>query len=63
MLKSIIEYVTYHYQFCENIDSSFLTGDHNSDECYIKSCLIFKFLFETYFRKKNVFEKSYDSDG
>ena len=51
MLKSIIDYVKYHNQFCENIDSSFLTNDHNTNECYIKSCLIFKFLFETYFRK------------
>ena len=51
MLKSIIDYVTYHYQFCENVDSSFLTNDLDTNECYIKSCLVFKYLFEYYFRK------------
>ena len=51
MVKSIIDYVKYHYQFCQNIDSSFLTNDLNTNECYIKSCLIYKYLFELYFRK------------
>ena len=51
MLKSIINYVKYHYQFCENIESYFLTNNLNSNECYIKSCLVYKFLFETYLRK------------
>ena len=27
MLKSIIDYVKYHYQFCENIESFFLTNN------------------------------------
>ena len=27
MLKSILNYVNYNYQFCENIDSPFLSND------------------------------------
>ena len=48
---SIIDYVKYHYQFCENIDSSFLSNNLDTNECYIKSCLVYKYLFELYFRK------------
>ena len=62
MIKSIVDYVKYRYQFCENTDSSFLTNDHNTDECYIKSCLIFKFLFESYFRK-NIALREVMTDG
>ena len=51
MLKSIIDYVKYHYQFCENIESFFLTNNLDTNECYIKSCLIYKYLFELYFRR------------
>ena len=51
MLKSIIDYVKYHYQFCENIESSFLSNNLNTNECYIKIYLIYKDLFELYFRK------------
>ena len=51
MLKSIVDYVKYHYQFCENIDSSFFSNNLDTNECYIKSCLIYKYLFEYYFRK------------
>ena len=51
MIKSIIDYVKYHYQFCENIDSSFLSNNLDTNECYIKSSLIYKYLFELYFRK------------
>ena len=51
MIKSIIDYVKYHYQFCENIDSSFLSNNLDTNECYIKSCLIYKYFFELYFRK------------
>ena len=51
MIKSIIDYVKYHYQFCENIDSSFMTNNLDTNECYIKSCLIYKYLYELYFRK------------
>ena len=36
MLKSIIDYVKYHYQFCENIESFFLTNNLDTNECYIK---------------------------
>ena len=50
MLKSIVDYVNYHYQFCENIDSPFLSKDENANECYIKSCLIYKNLHEIYNR-------------
>ena len=51
MIKTIIDYVNYHYQFCENIDSFLLTNNLNTNECYIKSCLIYKYLYEIYFRK------------
>ena len=40
MLKSLVNYVNYNYQFCENIDSPFLTKDMVANECYIKSCLV-----------------------
>ena len=53
MLKSIIDYVKYHYQFCENIGSFFLTNNLVTNECYIKSCLVYKYLFE-YFFKRNI---------
>ena len=48
MLKTIINYVNYNYQFCENIDSPFLSRDINANECYIKSCLVDKNLHEIY---------------
>ena len=48
---SIIDYVKYHYQFCENIDSSFLSNNLDTNECYIKSFLVYKYLFKIYFRK------------
>ena len=45
MLKTIVNYVKYHYQFCENIESFYLTNNLNTNECYIKSCLVYKYLF------------------
>ena len=51
MIKTIIDYVNYHYQFCENIDSFLLTNNLDTNECYIKSCLIYKYLYEIYLRK------------
>ena len=51
MLKSIIDYVNYHYQFCENIEPFYLTNNLDRNECYIKSCLIYKYLFQYYLRK------------
>ena len=51
MLKSIIDYVKYRYQFCENIESSFSSNNLDTNECYIKSCLVYKYLYEIYFRK------------
>ena len=51
MLKSIIDYVKYHYQFCENIVSFFLTNNLDTNECYIESCLVYKYLFEYYFKR------------
>ena len=48
MLKSIINYVNHNYQLCENIDSPFLSSDINSNECFIKSCLVYKNLHEIY---------------
>ena len=51
MCKSIIDYVKYHYQFCENIESFFLTNNLDTNECYIKSCLVYKHLFEYYFKR------------
>ena len=50
MLKSIIDYVKYNYQFCENIDSPFLSKDEKANECFIKSCLVYKNLHEIYNR-------------
>ena len=35
MLKSIVNYVNYNYQFCENIDSPFLSNDEKANECFI----------------------------
>ena len=40
MIKTIIDYVNYHYQLCENIDSFLLTNNVDTNEYYIKSCLI-----------------------
>ena len=54
MLKSIVDYVKYHYQFCENIEPFYLTNNLDTNECYIKSCLVFKYLFEYYFRKNEI---------
>ena len=42
MLKSIVNYVNYNYKFCENIDSPFLSKDEKANECFIKSCLVYK---------------------
>ena len=50
MLKSIVDYVNYHYQLCDNIDSEFLSQDQKANECYIKSCLIYKYLYEIFHR-------------
>ena len=50
MLKSLVNYVNYNYQFCENIDSPFLTKDMVANECYIKSCLVYKNIYEIYCR-------------
>ena len=50
MLKSIVNYVNYQYQLCENIDSAFLSKDEKANECYIKSCLIYKYLYEIFHR-------------
>ena len=50
MIKTIIDYVNYHYQLCENIVSFLLTNNLDTNECYIKSCLIYKYLYELYFR-------------
>ena len=50
MLKSIVNYVNYDYKFCENIDSPFLPNDEKANECFIKSCLIYKNLHEIYNR-------------
>ena len=50
MLKSLVNYVNCNYQFCENIDSHFLTKDETANECFIKSCLVYKNLHEIYCR-------------
>ena len=50
MLKSLVGYVSYNYQFCKNIDSPFLTKDMDANECFIKSCLVYKNLCEIYNR-------------
>ena len=53
MLKSIVNYVNYNYKFCENIDSPFLSKDEKANECFIKSCLIYKKLHEI-FNRSNI---------
>ena len=53
-MKSIIDYVKYHYQFCENIESFFLTNNLDTNGCYIKSFLAYKYLFEYYFKRKYI---------
>ena len=53
MLKSIVNYVNHNYQFSENIDSPFLSKDEKANECYIKSCLIYKYLNEI-FNRNNI---------
>ena len=53
MLKSIVDYVNYNYQFCENIDSPFLSKDEKANECFIKSCLVYKNLHEI-FNRNNI---------
>ena len=50
MLKSIVNYVNYNYQFCENIDSPFLSKDEKANEYFIKSCLVYKNLHEIFIR-------------
>ena len=51
MLKSLVNHVNYNYQFCENIDSPFLSKDEKANECFIKSCLVYKNLHEFYNRE------------
>ena len=51
MLKTIINYVNYNYQLRENIESFFLTNNLDTNECYIKSCLVYKYLFKYYFKR------------
>ena len=58
MLKTIVNYVNYHYQLCENIDSPFLSKDEKANECYIKSCLIYKYLHEIFNRSNITWLKS-----
>ena len=53
MLKSIVNYVNYNYQFCENIDSPFLSKDEKANECFMKSCLVYKNLHEI-FNRNNI---------
>ena len=53
MLSTIVNYVNYNYQFCENIDSAFLSKDMDANECFIKSCLIYKNLCEI-FNRSNI---------
>ena len=50
-MNTIIDYANYHYQFCENIDSFLLTNNLDTNERHIKSCLIYKYLYEIYLRK------------
>ena len=62
MLKSLVNYVNYNYQFCENIESSFLTKDMDANECYIKSCLVYKNLYEIY-NRNNITLNEIMTDG
>ena len=62
MLKSIVNYVNYNYQFCENIDSPFLSNDEKANECFIKSCLVYKNLHEIY-NRNNITLHIYEYDS
>ena len=48
MLKPIVNYVNHNYHICENIDSPFRSKDEKANECFIKSCLVYKNLHEIY---------------
>ena len=50
MLRTLVNYVNYNYQFCENIDSPFLSKDETANECFIQSCLVYENLCEFYNR-------------
>ena len=56
MLKTLVNYVNYNYQFCENIDSPFLSKDDKANEFFIKSCLVYKNLHEIYNRDITLLE-------
>ena len=53
MIKTIINYVNYHYEKSrkELKDFPLLSNDDDINECFIKTSLIYKYLYELYFRK------------
>ena len=54
MIKTIINYVNHHYEnsIKELKDFPFpFAKDEAQNECFIKSCLFYKYLYELYFRK------------
>ena len=54
MIKTIINYVNYHYENSRKELKDFpfpFAKDEAQNECFIKSCLIYKYLYEIYFRK------------
>ena len=55
MIKTIINYVNHHYKNSRKELKDFpfpFANDEAQNECFIKSCLIYKFLYETNFQKK-----------
>ena len=43
MIQTIITYVNFNFPFYNDV---------NYNECFIKSCLVYKYLCDTYFKKK-----------
>ena len=50
MVNNIIVYVNYHFP-------NYKTNDYN--DCFIKSCLVYRYLHEEYFKKNNRNEQNY----
>ena len=63
MLKSIVNYVNHNYPLCEITDTSFLSFDEKANECFIKSCLVYKNLHEIYLRRNiSLLEAMFEMD-
>ena len=50
MVNNIIVYVNYHFP-------NYKTNDYN--DCFIESCLVYRYLHKKYFKKNNRNEQNY----